>query len=374
MSHPTTGSPIESTFTTADTDHEVGMPGSVASGDLLIVAIAFLTVSSAGVPVVTTPDGWALQPDSLGTTSSTRSMASAIYKKIADGTEDGTTVNFVTDRNATGAAQCYQVAAAEWSGTLAEVESPAASAQTTATPDPPAITPSGGEQDYLVLVLAGHHDDAATVVSYSTNYTGGINTVIGGNNTGVGVVSQKRAVTASSEDPGSFTIDNVDGLSIVTLAIPPAAAGSASIVGDQSVPAFGQSAAHAVVAQVATAQAAPAFDQAAALDILGVATVAAAQAVPPFGGTVVLVLPDRMAGAQPVPGFGASAALAVLAGLTGAQQLPVPGQTAILDSTVTAAVAQTVSAFSQAASLGWVVPVPIQPVPHELILHIHTFH
>src|SRR3546814_2990099 len=70
------------------------------------------------IPTITTPAGWTrLWYASLGNGTTARFAG---YAKIADGTEAGATVNFVTDDDANGAAQVHRVD--KWSGALAGVQ------------------------------------------------------------------------------------------------------------------------------------------------------------------------------------------------------------------------------------------------------------
>jgi hypothetical protein len=87
------------------------MPATVGAGDLLLVLIAYV---SNGTCVAATPSGWLKLWDSEEGGSVRKRGAG--FAKVAAGTEDGTTVNFSTDINATASAHCYRVT--DWFGAL----------------------------------------------------------------------------------------------------------------------------------------------------------------------------------------------------------------------------------------------------------------
>src|SRR3546814_498215 len=95
------------------------MPAAVTAGQLLLACVTLEGTQPFGghIPTITTPAGWPrLWYASLGNGTTARFAG---YAKIADGTEAGATVNFVTDDAANGAAQVHRVD--KWSGALAGV-------------------------------------------------------------------------------------------------------------------------------------------------------------------------------------------------------------------------------------------------------------
>jgi hypothetical protein len=377
MTHPTTGAPTVFTNGSESTTHNVAMPATVAAGDLLVCAINVLEETGGASPNITTPAGWERPVGVYGDRGMGGNKARcAFYKRLADGTEGGTTVAFDTDGPTICVAHAYRIAAAEWSGELDDILGQATrDPSANDGPDAANFAPGLGVQDFLVLNFAFSFDDAAEATAAPANYTDLVSTELGGANAGLGVGSAQREITDDEEDAGAWTLSaSQNWYSTITFVPPASGIPAAEVSASQPVPGFGQSAALVVTMRVAAGQSVPEFDQAVNLDVLGISTVAAAQAIPLFGGTAVLAVPDRMAGAQPVPGFGASAALAVLSGLSGEQNAPPFGTAGVVATVATISVAHGVPAFGQAASLGWVMPLPHQPVPHELVLHIHTFH
>ena len=106
LAAPVVTSVTETAFGTDTTDHYVNMPATVNAGDLLIVLF-----TNDRNETVTTPAGWtALASDANG-----QAVRLSVYYKIAAGTEDGTTVNFVTSSTEQAAAQVYRIT--NWHGT-----------------------------------------------------------------------------------------------------------------------------------------------------------------------------------------------------------------------------------------------------------------
>lgn len=135
----------------AATSHNVSMPSAVASGAILIVAVA--NGSSNSGSMVTTPSGWTL----LGTIrESTNATRLTMYYKTAAGTEGGTTVNFVTGASA-------QMAATVWHfppGTLTGTPEAQFGTSSGASPASPAISPTWG-------AVAGTH--GISIVAFGLN-------------------------------------------------------------------------------------------------------------------------------------------------------------------------------------------------------------
>lgn len=208
MAFPTVESVTETAFASG-TSHNVSMPATVNSGDLLITL--FGNDSNA---TVTTPSGWTLIDNTVNGTDPRFSS----YYRIADGSEDGTTVDFVTSADEAASAQVYRISG--WHGTTApEIGTPATGSS--AAPDPSSTTPSWGAADTLWIATAGWNRDR-TVSAYPTNYTGNnTDTVSGAGAGGVGVGSATRDLNATSDDPGTFTISASDPWISYTIAVRP---------------------------------------------------------------------------------------------------------------------------------------------------------
>ncbi len=218
MAFPQTAAPTTSAFAAAATSHLVAMPATVNAGDLLFVHIAVNHIATPN-PTITTPAGW------------TQKWATAIssidryggYVKVADGTEGGTTVDFVTSSTTVAAAHCHRIT--DWYGALAGVEVGTAATGSSANPNPPSLTPSWGALDTLWFAVSGADDDDQAFTAAPTNYTNLASTIAGGGaNASCEVGSAWRELNATNDNPGTFTLASTETWVAQTLAIRPAAA------------------------------------------------------------------------------------------------------------------------------------------------------
>jgi hypothetical protein len=212
---PQTAAPTPSSFSSASVNHNVNMPPVVKAGDLLFALVSLRGSSDSGG--VTTPSGWTLLA-SAGAAS-----FRGWYVKVADGTEGGTTVNFVSGNTCGGAAQVYRVT--EWHGGIVSgVSIGEEQATSTSTPNPPEVSTSWGSAKNLFFAAVLANDGDETLVSAPTNYADEVRTV-GGAGTGfsAAVYSARRELEASSDDPGAFTLGFADFCGSRTLVIRPIA-------------------------------------------------------------------------------------------------------------------------------------------------------
>jgi hypothetical protein len=222
-------------FAGPTTTHNITLPGTVDANDLLILEV-FITGTSTITSTGFTEIGTDTNGDRL-----------AILAKKAVGDEDGATQNVQTSASAYMIVHQYQIDAGTWSETLAEVEATFATG-TSATPDPPNHTPTGGSADYLWI--ASGAKSSGTVTSAPTNYTNLINGASGDN-----MGTARRGLTASSENPGTFGGSTSDTYIAATLSIPPAATG-ATITGTAAARAAARGAAAGTVLATITGAAA----------------------------------------------------------------------------------------------------------------------
>ena len=204
-------------FSTAATAHAVTMPAAVDSGDLLLTL--FTNDIAAAGTTTTTPSGWSV----VGTAGNSGNQVRAtIYAKVAAGTEDGTTVDFVTSVGEEASSQVYRIPAGEWSGTLAGVEASTASTASTNAPDAAVLDPAGwGTENTLWIAYVGSSSHAS-VTTYPTTFSGGAHNL---SNTGTGGASTSSAWLESavaSVNPGTFTMGNTTDSVAFTIAIRPA--------------------------------------------------------------------------------------------------------------------------------------------------------
>jgi len=230
VTFPTVEDVVSEGFSSATTAHAVSMPATVSSGELLIAMVSF---EGASDPNITTPSGWAqdFHVDSAGFAG-----VHTAYSKVADGTEGGTTVDFVSNINAYAAAMVYRISG--WEGTLSGLEYSTSRYQETSSPDPNSLTPSWGSDDTLWIVCNGAVDDDVTVSTYPTNFTSNQISQVsgGGTNNGPAVHAATREEAASSQDPGTWGLSSSDGCVTWTIGIQPGADVGGAVLDERRMP------------------------------------------------------------------------------------------------------------------------------------------
>ncbi len=214
---PSISSVTTEVFSSATQAHNVDMPATVASGDLLVVLF-----TNDGNATVTDPDTtgpWTQIATQLRGTA----VRGSVWAKVADGTEGATQVNFQTSVSEEAAAQVYQVPAGEWSGTIAGVEAGTFDpGGTTNAPNPPSLNPGawGTENTLWLAYAAGSSWTLAN--SYPSGYQGGMHSI---SNTGTGGASASSAwlnSASASQDPGAFGMSTTSDGVALTIGIRPA--------------------------------------------------------------------------------------------------------------------------------------------------------
>ena len=210
------GTPAETAISTAGTSHVVNLP-SGASGNLLL-AIMDKGSTSATVNALT---GWTELLD--------EASANGLYiaYRVADGTE-GTTTTFTLSAATRGAWIVYEISGAIDPATQAPQIGTTATG-TSATPDPPSITPTGGSKDYLFVAFAGmageEADDDTWGNTPPTSYTPSPprqkSCGVAGTNLGGLILSAERQLTASTDNPGTFGVDVSAAWRAQTIAVHP---------------------------------------------------------------------------------------------------------------------------------------------------------
>ena len=135
MGFPQTAAPTVTSNDTNDTQNLVTMPATVAAGDGLVVILGLDNQNT-----ITTPAGWTL----LWFDQSGAFFSFAGYVKVADGTEGGTTVDFVTSAASRHGAQVFKFTAGTWGGLVTDVVDGIPVRATNDAPNPPAVTPGWG--------------------------------------------------------------------------------------------------------------------------------------------------------------------------------------------------------------------------------------
>lgn len=207
MSFPVVEATNTSEETAAVTAHDVALPASVSAGDLLLAMLG--TLGGIGFGSMSPTSGW---DEVLDNTEA------VVEKATASGGE--TTVQFQSANTVTSAHNAYRI-----SGQRGDVEIATADN----TRDPPDLTPTWGSANTLWIagvVAADILGGTIDVTAAPTNYSGLIksNQVLQG---GVNylLASAWRQLTATSENPGSFTLTGTgiaQGTFAFTIAVRPA--------------------------------------------------------------------------------------------------------------------------------------------------------
>lgn len=184
---------------TATTTHPLNLPASISAGDLLLVFANF-----NGGPTVTDPAGWTvILGNYVGNVDEPR-----IYAKIASGSE-GSTVTVTLNTSQRASAVSYRITGNRNGVTSSEIAlSSVANASSTLTPNPPNLTPSWGSAANLWIAVGFSDSSDLVLSSYPTNYDLGQNAAIvsPANDNANSVLTASRLLTATSEDPGVFTM------------------------------------------------------------------------------------------------------------------------------------------------------------------------
>jgi hypothetical protein len=185
---------------------------TVQSGDLLVWWVCSLAATHS------TPSGWTLldsevEPD----------VRSSIFYRVSDGSE-GSSQSFTLG----SAVRCYGVMMSIAPGGVDfTANPPEGSIVSGNTFNPPAVSPSGTPNDFLVF--AALHWQNARLVSSPTGYVA-VNTVPGSKIFSPSVVVAEQLVTvATAEDPDAFTMTNTSGYDGTGSTVAVLAASSASV-------------------------------------------------------------------------------------------------------------------------------------------------
>jgi hypothetical protein len=211
LAAPVVVSVPDTPFGADTTDHNVDMPATVDVGDLLIVLFI-----NDGNATVTTPVWWT----QLASNANGAAVRLSVYYKIAEGTEGGTTVNFVTSATEEAEAQVYRIT--NWHG-ITPPEISTAATSTSTRPNPASLDPAGWDvADTLWIAVAGQdRGDQGEPTAYPASYTDGISTLSSNGTGSCRIHSARRVLAAASENPGSFTIPVSEQWVAFTIAVRP---------------------------------------------------------------------------------------------------------------------------------------------------------
>lgn len=203
---PPSGLTVESVtpsqYITNVTSHPISMPGTVSAGDLLLAIIGW-----DGSAPITLPTNWTEKQVAFNVSSAGCTLG--FYAKSADGTEGGTTVDFVTSATERMAARVYRVTG--WSGSVTNdiVIGSASGSSSNASPNPPSLTSGFGSVSTLWFAV-GCVSGTGDMTGYPANYgyapAAAFKTGQTGTTADAQLSSVHRLLTAASEDPAAFTL------------------------------------------------------------------------------------------------------------------------------------------------------------------------
>lgn len=198
----------------------VTLPGSIASGDLLVVLFAPNNNILQSVPT-----GWTKIKE-LQLISSSNLMGFVLVR-VADGSE-GTSLNITLFNSGSvkWSAVAWRITGSDTS-TTPEISSDTSASST--TPDPLSLSPAGGSKDYLALWLGVSNNQPTMPPSgVPTNYSNAVGVKSGGTGSAASKSTafgaSRQLSGASSEDPPSWTIDTSSAWAAWTLMVYPSAA------------------------------------------------------------------------------------------------------------------------------------------------------
>lgn len=197
----------------ATTSHTVSLPSNVGNGETLIA----IFVETRGASI-TFPGGWnEFYTAAMDGTGGNYSVAI----RDADGTE-GASITVTTGATGNSAHIVYRITGAARDADQSPEAATNATGDST-TPDPGSVTPTGGPKSFLFIAVAGIDPvlTLATVSAFPSGYIDGTSSVLATDNR-VTAASAHAILTATSEDPGTFTVSQAERWGATTIAVHPA--------------------------------------------------------------------------------------------------------------------------------------------------------
>jgi hypothetical protein len=208
-----------STGILASTTHNATMPGTVNSGDLLLISAAIYGGNQGSSSVAAS--GWV----ELEELNDSNRIKLSTYYKFADGSEDGTSVDVATTNSVQAVLTVCRITGAHASQAPEKGTAATSAGVPSTTPNPPTVTASWGGEDNLFLASYAMQNGTAAASGFPTNYTNQ-DTDWSGNvsNPSSGGVASRELANAT-DDPGTFTTVNEDWIAQTVVIRPAAAAG-----------------------------------------------------------------------------------------------------------------------------------------------------
>lgn len=221
MAFPTVAGTATTQQTSDLTSHNVNLPASIASGDLLVMFFAndgASTASAAGWPSVVE-----------GTNQGTSAVRTTVLSRIADGSE-GATVTVTTTGAERSAAIVYKITGHDSGQAPEGVLSGSPNLGDTAL-DAAELTPTGGSKDYLWLWGVGADTGDQALSAFPANYgnTGTVDMTSFASG-GVTLFYARRTNAAANEDPAAATMTTSEQWAAALVAVHPSAGGVAASI------------------------------------------------------------------------------------------------------------------------------------------------
>ena len=219
---PTLKNTSTSTTSSSITTHTITVPATAAIGDLLVAFVAIENLTSPAGQFSGWSDGFIEIKDK--TTGGTAGASVGIAYKFVDGTE-GANITVTSVDAERGVHGMYLFT------NLDLTKAPEVSLGNfgnSTSPLPDALSPSGGEQDRMWMVLCAFEKDVETVTAFPTNYTSSLSV---SQFSGATIGAAVRQKTAATEEPGVFTISGAEEWQAFTIGIHPIPAATAVLTG-----------------------------------------------------------------------------------------------------------------------------------------------
>lgn len=224
MAFPVVQTTAESITSTAGTNHVVTLPTGIVANDLILVC---MDIGSTAATLNAHADYSELLDENSA------NGLKILYRYATGGETNPTLVSSASTRDAT---ITYRISGAENPATQAPQIGTTASGSGT-TPNPPAVTPTGGAKDYLWIAMFGRDgeeaDDDTWVTAAPTGFSNLLQKACGvaGTNLGGMVATAEQQLNASSLDPATFTCAT-GGWRAQTIAIHPGSAPPPVVIPD----------------------------------------------------------------------------------------------------------------------------------------------
>lgn len=215
----------------ADASPAFDYPAAVDADDLLIVCMT--ADANTGTNTTIAPSGDITELDEVEDNNTIQGVSVNVGYRQALGSEDGGTFEYTLNRAEDSV--CHVLRISNWN-TASAPEAAAAFVGLgggSTTFNPPAITPSWGEDDNLYIIFMAWYDGGVAIDTLTASYTGTTPTAssTGATADDASLATATRALTASTtEDPGNTTMDATAFGYVTTVAVRGGAGGGGGTI------------------------------------------------------------------------------------------------------------------------------------------------